>query len=765
MEKLHRLGRRVVVVAAFAVTVATTLWIARARAGSEARWSAAATWGGRVPRAGDAVVIPRGRTVVLDVSPPHLASLDIDGGLRFDERDLVLRAGGVSVHGHLAVGSAARPFAHHAEIVLDGTPEGGGTIAVSGGGRLDLHGPSRVPWTTLGATALAGSTKLVLARAVDWAPGDRIVVAPSGFAASEAEERRVVSVTRTRVELAAPLRFRHWGIVTDGVDERAEVGLLSHAVVVRSTAVSAASGTGGQVVILRGGTLVASDVEFRGLGQSGKRGRYPIHFHEVGDGSASSVVDASIDRSANRCLTIHGTNGVTVRGDVAYGTAGHCFFLEDGVERGNVFENDLGLGVRAPAADRRVLPTDARPAVFWIANPDNAVRGDRAAGSDGYGFWYDLDVAPVGLARGTPGIFPRRAALGAFADDVAHANEHDGLFVDNLRNPPNVREAPNYEPPVTVHFVRFTSYKNRRHGVWLRGRRLALDDARIADNAIGATFAAADAAFRGGIVVGESDNETGPPKPFEADFPIRGFEFYDGPISLDGVHFARFVSNRARAASALSALEYSPFFMAPTHTVRGLTFERAERVYFRPFALASADGYRSTAFRDLDGSVTGRAGDTVVFASPLLATGCRAIPDSNAAACVAPIGSLFVIDLDVPAAGIGPLRIARADTAAAIVLRGNPADASASTSFQTNLAGGARYSVTFGGRVPSRFRVAIHDFSGGETVAFSFPQLTSCRTGDAVLTARGADHEASAVADFSCDQTVAHIHASSANVP
>lgn len=35
------------------------------------RWSDPATWGGKPPRAGSAVTIPRGRRVVLDVSPPR----------------------------------------------------------------------------------------------------------------------------------------------------------------------------------------------------------------------------------------------------------------------------------------------------------------------------------------------------------------------------------------------------------------------------------------------------------------------------------------------------------------------------------------------------------------------------------------------------------------------------------------------------------------------------------------------------------------------
>ena len=46
----------------------------------QTRWSDPATWpNGKVPVAGDAVTIAKGKDVVLDVSPPALGSLTIDG--------------------------------------------------------------------------------------------------------------------------------------------------------------------------------------------------------------------------------------------------------------------------------------------------------------------------------------------------------------------------------------------------------------------------------------------------------------------------------------------------------------------------------------------------------------------------------------------------------------------------------------------------------------------------------------------------------------
>jgi cell migration-inducing and hyaluronan-binding protein len=82
----------------------------------QARWSDPATWPSRkVPVAGDKVTIESGKDVVLDVSPPPLGSLTIDGKLSFaDNKDLELTTEWIMVHGELEIGTpptrARRPL-------------------------------------------------------------------------------------------------------------------------------------------------------------------------------------------------------------------------------------------------------------------------------------------------------------------------------------------------------------------------------------------------------------------------------------------------------------------------------------------------------------------------------------------------------------------------------------------------------------------------------------------------------------------------------
>src|SRR5215831_17682884 len=82
------------------------------------KWSDRATWPNKkVPVAGDKVEIASGKEVILDVSPPALNGLTINGKLTFsDKADLELTTEWVMVHGELAIGTEAVPYKHKATI-------------------------------------------------------------------------------------------------------------------------------------------------------------------------------------------------------------------------------------------------------------------------------------------------------------------------------------------------------------------------------------------------------------------------------------------------------------------------------------------------------------------------------------------------------------------------------------------------------------------------------------------------------------------------
>ena len=126
MKPLHRsLLLASIVPAAFIGTSAVNA--AEPQASVQAtRWSDPASWPNRkVPAAGDKVTIGRDRQVVLDVSPPALGGLSIDGKLTFaDNADLELTTEWVMVHGELAIGTEAKPHTRKATITLTDNVKG-----------------------------------------------------------------------------------------------------------------------------------------------------------------------------------------------------------------------------------------------------------------------------------------------------------------------------------------------------------------------------------------------------------------------------------------------------------------------------------------------------------------------------------------------------------------------------------------------------------------------------------------------------------------
>jgi hypothetical protein len=705
------------------------------------RWSDPANWPDRkVPAAGADVVIPKGTDLVLDVSPPALASLRIEGTLTADDRDLELTAGNVHVFGALRVGTERTPFTHHMVFTLTGDDPGGDApskmIAVYADGVLDLHGESRTAWTRLGATATAGSAHLLLDGPVDWRAGDRVVVASTSFEPSEAEVALISAVSGPTITLAEPLRFTHWGTVQTiagaVLDERAEVGLLSRNIVVRGDDRSDGTGFGGHIMMMGGATRIEG-VELTRVGQRGKLARYPIHWHMMGDAPGQYARGNSIWHSFSRCVTVHGTNDVTVANNVCYDHAGHGYFLEDGAETRNTFAGNLGVMTRVPPEGKRLLASDATPATFWMTNPDNTWRGNVAAGSEGHGFWLALPEHPTGLST-TGAVWPRYTPLREFAGNVSHSNRITGLHADDGPSPDGTTQTAFYTPRrersdtssrVTAQLRDFVAWKNVVRGVWLRGANLEMKGAVLADNRIGATFAAWDADLRDALVVGESENRTPHPNP---NWPVHGFEFYDGPISAEHVTFANFVPDGTRDAGALG-LEYQNWaIMNPANGVTDVKFVNARAVIF-PSEL-HGDGERMSVITDRDGSLTGTAGATVTVNNPLLVDdSCTLRADWNASICRTPFAGVNVQAFSSWDPLITPLNVQRDDGQATPTM-----DGYSQRWVALNVPTRRTYTVRYPGKAALGVRIAYDHLVDGEwvrvTLPYTYPKFVMHREGD-----------------------------------
>jgi hypothetical protein len=357
---------------------------------------------------------------------------------------------------------------------------GNKVLGVAFGGRLELFGKkganyapepidptalrnwildSGTSWVRLGdnlAKSAPQPATVKLDRAVDWEAGDQVVVTSTDYLPGHYEPFTVGSVALDKKSFTAveASKWPHRGtffpltrvpaslgldssLTSTGGDLRAAVGLLSRSIVIRSggatagAALPADSYYGGHTLI-RQGVLKAQiqGVEFAQLGQGGRLGRYPVHFHMVRHAPPGTwVIDSSINESMTRWITLHASQEVRLARNVGFKSIGHGFYLENGTETNNEIWANLGVFARAAvvghvdaelaqdANPRKVpgilaqpvtAPPDGHdpnpaqldafpfhsdfnhPSVFWIMNGWNDFRGNMAAGAGMCGACYWL---------------------------------------------------------------------------------------------------------------------------------------------------------------------------------------------------------------------------------------------------------------------------------------------------------------------------------------------------------------------------------------
>jgi len=413
-------------------------------------WHDPVTWGGSVPAKGADVTLPAQKRVLVSscsLDPGGYGKITVPFGsvLVFADANVHLHATDIEVKGELLIGSPTCRVRTGATITLhgkrgDGRQKG---IVVTEKGKLDAFGEVFAPtWSKLAMTAERGSKALVLQRCVSWRPGQSLVVTTTQFKDSRDFDWNTRAVVESveclrigcrdygRVTLKDELRHTHYAATGY---YQAEVGMLSRKVVFEGaeddsppTDVTPSScvavsgrhysypcedayltGYGGHVMVGGGPNAAArmSSVEFRRMGQTNNIGRYPVHFHLLGEaGNNSYVEDSAIHQSYYRCVVVHGTNGTRVSRNVAFDAIGMCFYLEGGNEERNVIEHNLGAHVHpigktlfdfkepqtffdVSASSKLAVPVDVAASPFYISNLYNNVTGNAASGGwSGFAF-------------------------------------------------------------------------------------------------------------------------------------------------------------------------------------------------------------------------------------------------------------------------------------------------------------------------------------------------------------------------------------------
>jgi cell migration-inducing and hyaluronan-binding protein len=364
------------------------------------------------------------------------------------------------------------------------------TLAVSFGGTLRIHGykgtsPTNVDgdhlnagvsWIRLAQDLTPGTATLKLASSVAdrwWRMGDKspppnstdldqIVVTTTDYLPSHSETFTVTGIDSDgiTVHFSPPARWLHRGtrfpianrlgsaqarlvsagmdlsLIQGGAETRAAVALLTRNVRIVSGGdmvgqtlanMPANYSFGGHTIFRQGFQQVqVQGVELQDLGQGGKIGHYPIHFHETRlvpsafNTNPTYIKDSAVNGSMTRWYVLHSTQGVTLARNVGFKSIGHGYYLENGTETDNNFYADIGIMARAaiqnttenprsvpgilsdntdpakypdpnvPAPGFPYRSDNEHPTIFWITNGWNDFQGNMAAGAATCGacYWF-----------------------------------------------------------------------------------------------------------------------------------------------------------------------------------------------------------------------------------------------------------------------------------------------------------------------------------------------------------------------------------------
>ncbi len=217
---------------------------------------------------------------------------------------------------------------------------------------------------------------------------DQIVVTTSDYIPSHTETFTITSIAAdgATINFSPAAKFLHRGttfpianrlgtatqrllaagmdpkLITGGAETRAAVALLTRNIRIVSGGdtvgqtfdkMPANYSFGGHTIFRQGVQQVQVDgVELQWLGQGGKIGHYPIHFHETrlvptDATNPTYIKDSAVNDSMTRWYVLHSTEGVTLARNVGFKSIGHGYYLENGTETDNNFYADIGIMARA----------------------------------------------------------------------------------------------------------------------------------------------------------------------------------------------------------------------------------------------------------------------------------------------------------------------------------------------------------------------------------------------------------------------------------
>ncbi|MEO1308248.1 MAG: G8 domain-containing protein, partial [Pseudomonadota bacterium] len=585
-------------------------------------------------------------------------------------------------------------------------------MAMGEGSRIEIHGAdaAKESWTNLAESAAAGSNQLVVQESTGWEVGDRIAVSSTSSNRTHDQEFTITAISDDgkTITVDAPLEtaksgetihynngqtgddYREWN-----VEERAEVALLSRNVTIQGDEDSVEDGFGGHTMVMEGASQHLSGVEFFRMGQEDILGRYPVHWHLLGDAAGQYAEGISVHHSYQKGTTIHGSSNIRLEDSVIFDHVGHGVFLEDGSELGTQIIGNLVFGTHASETGLPIITDQNQVASYWIENPSTILIGNVAGGSDENGFMIfpANQVHGASLALGMTDAGDMADLI--FQNNVAHSNVNFGLSIEGSIDPETL--AVNHGGTQQGDFATidgFLAYNNIRHGAWTFTHNTIIEDSMFVDNNFGGILAKGGTYFQDTLF---------------AENRVGSYNYTQANVQYDGVHFedTTIFTNNSTTIGANTLKNV-------THSGDDLTITTL---------ISEALGSQAD-FLDVDGSVTGIPGAFLTYEG------------TNAAMAAAP-GATFDEGLGfwVSEATVGVTLFYTPDNTETLrILRSDGVEVTGYTSFRDryfdlkNAAGMERdvaYLLDYSGELSGNFRINTTQLLDGQSVVYEIPNVAS----------------------------------------
>uniref|UniRef100_A0A0G4ICS1 PA14 domain-containing protein n=1 Tax=Chromera velia CCMP2878 TaxID=1169474 RepID=A0A0G4ICS1_9ALVE len=394
--------------------------------GAPQNWSDPTAWPmGRLPMEGEDVVIGPTSWIVLDIVPPKLGAMSIQGRLEFSTThgDLTLQYDTMIVWGQLIIGSPEFPMlskatliAHGNERTLDMVVDEGlflGNKGIAVVGHVIMYGKEySTTWTRMASSAAAGSSLLSLEGdmvTAGWAVGDEIVIGASEYDFNTVEKKTISVIasdgTTTDITLSTPLSSAHGSVTTTANGEtvtlKTPVGHLSRSIEVTGAPDIPGSTYGAHMSVVsmkpyqkRYGQ---ADLNFVQFSNGGKQGREygalnfdyslidldPAYPAEVRANATNLVKGCSFDLF-NYGIIVERTEAVQLLDNVLFNAKRYAIeTFRTAV--GATITGNLAVGTFRDPEETQNLWL-APYAAFFLNAPAAAVRNNMASGSEDTGF-------------------------------------------------------------------------------------------------------------------------------------------------------------------------------------------------------------------------------------------------------------------------------------------------------------------------------------------------------------------------------------------